>query len=179
MQGGGIKTGSSFPPVISGNGIVSSNRAIKTKDPALLRAERFSFDRQQRQEQQEQQKLYQNHQSQQSQKIFPLLSKTATLEPRNRIKKAVVAPPPKVVYKYKHVPGNNGRVILYNFRKRPWWHSGNEKKGSKAVATEGVETSKAGAKEGKKKDEESPKPIREAINFDMVKKNSVCVCVFK
>ena len=32
-------------------------------------------------------------------------------------------------YTYRHLPGNNGRVILNNLRKRPWWHSsGNNRK---------------------------------------------------
>jgi hypothetical protein len=34
------------------------------------------------------------------------------------------------VYKYKYYPGNNGRVILNCFRKRPWWFSGGNNKSS-------------------------------------------------
>ena len=41
------------------------------------------------------------------------------------------------VYRYKHVAGNNGRVILSNFRKRPWWHSGNDKKKMRGLPIEG------------------------------------------
>lgn len=31
--------------------------------------------------------------------------------------------PSSYIYKYKLLPGNNGRVILATLRKRPWWHS--------------------------------------------------------
>ena len=53
--------------------------------------------------------------------ILPVLSKSAKIGARPAAsKRPSLLSPAKTVYKYKHVPGNNTRVILYNFRKRPW-----------------------------------------------------------
>lgn len=145
----GSSRAGSLPPVSNAN--VGKAKSLKAKDPALLRAERLSFDRQQ-----------------QGQEL-PLLSRTAPLEARSRVKRIIVAAPPKNVYRYKHVPGNNGRVILFNFRKRPWWHSGNDKKGAKGGSTEGGSSQKSGGtKDSKTKETDSVKPTREVINFDVV-----------
>ena len=67
----------------------------------------------------------------------------------------------KIVYKYKHVAGNNGRVILSNFRKRPWWHSGNDKKKLKGLPMDNdtARTNKESLDNSKKKD---------TLNFDFV-----------
>jgi hypothetical protein len=71
----------------------------------LIRKERSSFEPKER-----------------SNDVLPLLSQTAKMgtRPSNVNKRTTISAPPKTVYKYKHVSGNNGRVILYNFRKRPW-----------------------------------------------------------
>lgn len=54
--------------------------------------------------------------------ILPVLSKSAKLgsRPSAANKRPATLAPPKAAYKYKLVPGNNSRVILSCFRKRPW-----------------------------------------------------------
>ena len=90
-------------------------------------------------------------------KEFPLLSKTAAIESRPAPKKVAVSTAAKSVYKYKHIPGNNGRVILANFRKRPWWHSGNKK-----------QTTQGNSEDDSKEKLTNAKEVKEIVNFDMV-----------
>ena len=58
-------------------------------------------------------------------------------------------------YRYKYYPGNNGRIILRNFQKRPWWHScGNNNNNNNTVS----KSTKQGEHE----------LVDEQINYDIV-----------
>ena len=144
-----------FPPVVASR---KDSTNLTRRDPALVRAERCSFEPTKQEKENNEGDI----------KVLPLLSRTAPLEVRSRTKRIAVAPAPKNVYRYKHVPGNNGRVILYNFRKRPWWHSGNEK--NKGTTKDAKEEVVKGGKDRSSKDNTSDdiKDKREIINFDLV-----------
>ena len=65
-----------------------------------------------------------------------------TIEQRNRVSSYVKLP---FIFRYKHCPGNNGRLILSNFRKRPWWQSGAQDKRIKAKKEKPPEDQREGA----------------------------------
>ena len=102
-----------------------------------------------------------------------LRSKTATMLKRVSTQKRSTQILP-TVYRYKHIAGNNGRVILLNFRKRPWWHSGNEKKklvslpGTTYTEVNGKVASRSKTKEGDKAKENYEKSQKDPINYHFV-----------
>jgi len=98
-----------------------------------------------------------------------LQTKTAYLVRRSGQVGPVVQTP-QVVYRYKHIAGNNGRIILLNFRKRPWWHSGKENKKSGGMPLKGdtgVSTKVKGNTKGVINEREGITP-KEVINYNFV-----------
>lgn len=55
----------------------------------------------------------------------PVLAPDVGVDDASTVKRAV---PVTKAFKYRFLPGNNGRVILQAFRRRPWWHSINVEK---------------------------------------------------